>query len=109
MVGKPDAQRPFSLYIQDVQLYPDIKTKEVLARVTVLNNTGKLSKRFAAITGNGDPNAEKVNLLSKEEIEVTGDSSTIEIKYPMGASTFALGWVQTKPVLYESTVATGNG
>jgi hypothetical protein len=97
MVGKLALTARSPLYIEDVQLYPDIKAKEVLARITIGNSTGKPAKASIHLSA-----GVKLKLVSKQ-IEVNGDTSTVEVHYPMGAN--PLLWDEFNPNLYTMKVA----
>ena len=101
MVGKLALTARSPLYVQDVQLYPDIKAKEVLAKITIGNNTGKPAKGSLIISA-----GEKLRSLSKE-VEVNGDNTTIELHYPMGAN--PLLWDEFHPNLYTMKVQLQQG
>jgi hypothetical protein len=97
MVGKLALTARSPLYVQDVQLYPDIKAKEVLAKITIGNNTGKPANGSIHLSAGA-----KLKALSKD-IEVNGESSTLELHYPMGAN--PLLWDEFNPNLYTMKVA----
>jgi hypothetical protein len=102
MVGKLALTARSPLFVQDVQLYPDIKTKEVLAKITIGNSTGKPAKASIQLSATGQRStAEKLRPLSKE-IEVSGDNTTIELHYAMGAH--PLLWDEFNPNLYTMKV-----
>lgn len=102
MVGKLALTARSPLYVQDVQLYPDIKTKEVLAKITIGNSTGKPAKASIQLSAAGQRStAEKLKSLSKE-IDVSGDNATIELHYAMGAN--PLLWDEFNPNLYTMKV-----
>ena len=103
MVGKLfiAAYPPVSL--RDVQLFPDIKNKQVIARITINNTTGKtVTGSLNLIAKSGNPRAEKLNVI-KKDITITGDSATIELVYPMGQK--PLLWEEFHPDLYKMKVS----
>ncbi|HEX6431100.1 MAG TPA: glycoside hydrolase family 2 TIM barrel-domain containing protein [Niastella sp.] len=107
MVGKLALTARSALYIQDVQLYPDIKAKDVLAKIIVGNSTGKPVKATLQLFANSPHSmAEQLKPLVKE-IEVTGDSTTIEMRYAMGAH--PLLWDEFQPNLYAMKVQLQQG
>lgn len=101
MVGKLALTARSPLYVQDVQLYPDIKAKEVLAKITIGNSTGKSAKASLQLSA-----GEKLKPLS-QQIEVTGDNATFELRYPMGAN--PLLWDEFNPNLYTMKVQLQQG
>jgi hypothetical protein len=97
MVGKLALTARSLLYIEDVELYPDIKAKEVLAKITIGNSTGKPAKASIILSAGA-----KLRALSKQ-IEVNGGRTTVELHYPMGAN--PLLWDEFNPHLYTMKVA----
>ncbi len=101
------AARP-SLYINDVQLYPDIQKKQVVAHLHIKNISGKpvnAQLELSAISNN--PKVERLKEI-KKSIEVKGDSMTVDIVYPMGNS--PLLWDEFHPNLYSLKISLkGNG
>lgn len=97
-----------ALHIADVQLYPDVKNMQVVARVKVNNLNGNVvnaNLRLMAISTNSQ--AEGLAPLSKQ-IEVDGKSGEFEIIYPMGGN--SLLWDEFNPNLYSMKVLLeGNG
>lgn len=101
MVGKLALTALSPLYVQDVQLYPDINAKEVLAKITIGNSTGKPAKGSLTLSA-----GIKLKSLTKE-VEVNGDNATIELHYPMGAN--PLLWDEFHPNLYTMKVQLHQG
>jgi hypothetical protein len=107
MVGKLALTARSPLFVQDVQLYPDIKAKEVLVKMTIGNSTGKSVKGTVQLKAMALRSAaEKLQPLSKE-IEITGDSVNIEMRYAMGAQ--PLLWDEFNPNLYTMNVRLQQG
>lgn len=103
MIGKLFiAARP-ALYIEDVQLYPDIEKKQVIARVQINNSTGKsVRATINVIAAANNSMAEKLKVATKE-VEVAGDSAAVEIVYPMGSK--PLLWDEFHPNIYTMNVS----
>lgn len=102
------AARP-ATYIREVQVYPDIQKKQVVTRVTIRSRTGKPVKvRIEIGATSPNPQAEKLNPLTRE-ITLQGDSTTVEVNYPMGNA--PLLWDEFHPHLYTLKVrlTAGNG
>jgi hypothetical protein len=102
MIGKLFIMARTAVYLDDVQLYPDIKNKKVVARITInniTNTTGKISVRMQATSSN--PAAEKLQPLTKK-FEIKGKSNEFEIVYPMG--NHPLLWDEFHPNLYSLEV-----
>lgn len=99
MVGKLYLAAYSPVYLDDVQLYPDIKNKQVLVRATIKNSAEQSTQctvdLFAAPLNNA---TEKLNVV-KKEIKTQGDSTSIELIYPMGQH--PLLWSEFHPNLYK--------
>lgn len=107
MVGKLALTARSPLYVQDVQLYPDIQAKEVLVKLSIGNSTGEPAKaRLQLMATALRSTAEKLKPLSKD-IEITGDSTTLEMRYAMGAQ--PLLWDEFDPNLYSMNVQLQQG
>ena len=97
-----------ALHIANVQLYPDVKNKQVMARVEIRNITGKTAK------GSIQLNAHSINSEDSDlepvlkHFEVEGEIANLEILYPMGDN--PLLWDEFNPNLYSMNVSlTSNG
>lgn len=102
MIGKLFiAARP-ALYIEDVQLFPDIEKKQVIARMQINNSTGKsVRATINLMAASNNSVAEKLKLVT-EQVEVAGDSAAVEIVYPMGSK--PLLWDEFHPNIYTMNV-----
>jgi hypothetical protein len=102
MVGKLFLSARPSLFIEEIQLFPDIKNKQVVAHITIGNSSGKPVKaNIQLLATSNQPQTEKLKSLIKE-IEVKEDSTTVEIIYPMGEH--PLLWDEFHPNLYSLNV-----
>ncbi|HEY2581947.1 MAG TPA: glycoside hydrolase family 2 TIM barrel-domain containing protein [Mucilaginibacter sp.] len=100
--------RPLA-YIEDVQLYPDIKNNRVTAKIQVSNVTGiKAPVKIGLAATSANPHAESLNPLTKY-IKISGRDTTIELMYSMGK--YPLLWDEFNPNLYNLniTLAQSNG
>jgi hypothetical protein len=99
------AARP-ALYIDDVQLYPDVKNKRVVARIKVNNKTGATTNASIELVAESN-NDDAIDPLSKN-INIQDDYVNVEMVYPMGD--VPLLWDEFNPNLYSMQVRlTGNG
>jgi hypothetical protein len=100
------AARP-TTYIQEIQLYPDIRKKQAIARVTIRNRSGKSGKvRLELRAASANPRAETLDALTRE-ITLTGDSTTVEVVYPMGNA--PLLWDEFHPEVYTMNARLTSG
>ncbi|SEW51549.1 sugar-binding domain-containing protein [Chitinophaga arvensicola] len=102
MVGELSLTARPQVFLADVQLYPDIKNKRVLAKIQVKNTSGtrKVVTLDLAATP-GKPGAVKPKPLT-QEITLPEKDSTIAITYPMGNN--PLLWNEFHPDLYDMQV-----
>lgn len=99
MVGKLYLASYPPIYLDDVQLYPDIKNKKVLVRATIKNSTKKATQCTVDLFATSlDRATEKLSAITKD-IKTQGDSTSIELIYPMGQH--PLLWNEFHPNLYK--------
>lgn len=102
IVGKILLKAEPQLYISDVQLFPDIKKKEVVAKISLKNLTNASSKaQLKILVTSGHAKAAKLKPLTKIQT-INKDSSAISIVYPMGNN--PLLWDEFNPNLYNMKV-----
>lgn len=106
MIGKLFLEVRSPVYIDDVQLYPDIKKKQVVARIMVNNITGKpVNAHIRLLALSENPVSAKLNDVSKnQKIEKSG---SVEIVYPMGEN--PLLWSEFHPDIYKMRVSVSAG
>lgn len=102
MIGKISLSAKPQVSIDHVQLYPDIKSKKVIAKVWLDNNSklsAKASLSFLVTSRNA-----KAEKLTTHVVDVTidGDSSFFEFSYPMGNT--SLLWDEFSPNLYSMKI-----
>ncbi|WPU93201.1 glycoside hydrolase family 2 TIM barrel-domain containing protein [Mucilaginibacter sabulilitoris] len=101
MVGRLLLSAKPSISISDVQLYPDIKAKQVVARISVNNMTGKAANvSFKLLASTDRPDAEKLKEVSVTRL--VEKNATVEIAYPMGNQ--PLLWSEFTPDTYSMQV-----
>lgn len=99
------ASRP-AVFIDNVQLYPDIHKKQITAKITVsnkVNQSGKAELSVQAIAKT--TNAERLKPL-KTTILLQKEMNTVEVVYPMGNQ--PLLWDEFNPNLYTLSVQLKN-
>lgn len=100
MIGQLFLKAKPLVYIDDVQLYPDIKNKLVKARIQIINHTGKTVNTTINLLAT----CAKVPALRAlaKGTSVTKDTTVIEITYPMGEK--PLLWNEFTPDIYKMQV-----
>ncbi|MEZ2335297.1 sugar-binding domain-containing protein [Mucilaginibacter sp. RCC_168] len=100
MIGQLFLQPKPLVYIDDVQLYPDIKKKQVKARIQIKNTTGKAANvNVNLLATPKQPQALKA--LTKRL--TVAKNTVIEITYPMGEQ--PLLWSEFTPDTYKMTIS----
>lgn len=108
MVGKLYVAARPAIYIDNVQLFPNLKNKEVAVHLKIKNISGvPVKSTIQLFASSGNPKAEKLKAV-KWDIEAKGDSTLIDAVYPMGNN--PLLWDEFHPNLYsfKVSVAAGN-
>jgi len=101
------AARP-PVYINDVQFYPDLKKKQVIARIQINNITGRtVSARVGLTASSENPVAEKLESVTKDQN--IGETAALEMAYPMGKNPKL--WSEFHPDIYKMkvTLTTASG
>ncbi|HEX6846373.1 MAG TPA: glycoside hydrolase family 2 TIM barrel-domain containing protein [Chitinophagaceae bacterium] len=102
MIGKLSLIARPLVYIENIQLYPNINDKKVVGIIKVKNETGRPihaqieMKAVAETPGAGKLNSKFLDL------DLTGDSTTLEVDYNMGDR--PLLWNEFSPNLYNLNV-----
>lgn len=103
IVGKICLQAQPQCYIDDVQLFPDLEKKQVVATITYKNLTVASSKiQIQLLATSGNAKAEKAKPVTRQET-VSGDSGSVSITYPLG--TAPLLWDEFHPNLYNMHIS----
>lgn len=106
IVGKIGLQTTPLTYIEDIQVYPDVKNKKAIVKVNVEGNaSGTLTLK--AQSYNGD-RTRTVNPVSRS-FSAKNNSTLVEIDLPMGDD--LLTWDEFNPNLYKltATLTTAKG
>jgi hypothetical protein len=86
------------VYVDDVQLYPDIKHKKVIVKIKVANSIGRDVPIAVAIRAIGNKRASILKVLNRNFIAKAA-GSIIEMEYPMGND--PLEWSEFTPDFYK--------
>ena len=109
MIGQLFLEAKTPVYINDVQLFSDLKKKQVIARIQINNITGTtINTQIDIMATSGNPKAEKLKRIVKDQS--IGKSTVVEVVYPMGKNPML--WSEFHPDLYKmkvnvSTTASG--
>jgi hypothetical protein len=99
MVGKLYLAAYPLVHLDDVQLFPDIKNKQVVVRAIIKNSEEKAAHCTIDLLATSLNNTtEKLSAITKE-IKTQGDSTSIELIYPMGQH--PLLWSEFHSNLYK--------
>jgi len=103
IVGKIFLKAVHPVFIDDIQVFPDIQEKNTKVVITLLNNTtdsfeGKLQIQAESF------NTEAIHLVDKKthQFHISGQREKIEIIYPMGEN--VRFWSEFDPALYKLNV-----
>lgn len=107
IIGNISIEALDKVYIENVQLYPDMATKSVMARIVVANATGGEQLASLNLVVKSKNGTATFKPIDKEFVASKGES-TVEITYNMG-DTF-VAWSEFTPEIYQAvaTVTAGD-
>lgn len=107
MIGKLAIEARAQLYLGDIQLFPDLKNRQVKAKVKV-HNSGK-SQQSAVVELSVRPDGGDGRAVAplQKKVKVEGAVAEYELVYPMGQR--PLLWDEFNPNLYNMTVRVLSG
>lgn len=104
IVGRVELLARDPVWIDDVQVYPDVAARKARVRIVVRNATGgsaegslTLKSRSCGAQPPHEPPAKE------ERFAITGQQSSLDVDYPMGEQTQL--WDEFSPALYAMTVS----
>jgi hypothetical protein len=100
MIGQLFLEAKPLVYIDDVQLYPDIKNKQVVARIQINNTTGKATNVTVNLLATSKTPQELKTLTKKLSLT---KSTVIEMTYPMGKNPML--WSEFTPDIYKMKIS----
>ncbi|MGJ7032500.1 sugar-binding domain-containing protein [Niabella hirudinis] len=109
MIGRLELLARPKVFIEDVQLFPDIDKKQVTIKAVLVNAGNQpAAATLEALAGAATAGAEKLKPLIKK-ITAGRDTTRVELVYPMGQR--PLLWDEFAPNLYTMRLAlyTGSG
>ncbi len=104
IIGRIELRSTEAVWVQDVQVFPDVAGKKVRVQVEVCNETGtdvKAALSLAARSTNG-PRAHAAAVRS-QAARLSAKVNKIVLDYPLGSD--ALLWDEFSPAFYELDVA----
>ena len=103
MVGQLSITARPAVYIDEVQLFPNLKNNQVAVRLKIVNTSGAPVKSTIQLYASSDnPKAEKLK-PQKWVIQANSDSTSIDTVYAMGSN--PLLWDEFHPDLYSFKVS----
>lgn len=106
LTGKLFIQSRPLIYVDEVQIYPDLENKQVTAKITINNTSGKKSEATLQLLATAPiPQLKKLKSLSKK-IGLNPGITETTLTYPMGGT--PLLWDEFHPHLYRMKVKLTN-
>ena len=108
MVGKMELQARSQVLFEDIQVYPNLKTKTALVKIKLNNFTGKPAKgkiTLSAVSFNSDSK----HTLTPVEIPYVANTNMQELEYTLLFGDEMLMWDEFNPALYRLTASVTNG
>lgn len=104
IVGRMELQAKDRVWINDVQVYPDVRKKSAKVRVSVGGTTGRETIGKLTISA-GSLNTERKHSVTPRSVKFTANEpeTTIEIDYAMGND--VLLWDEFSPSMYKLKVS----
>jgi hypothetical protein len=103
MIGKIFVAARPAVYLDDIQLYPDLKNKQVQATIKIKSLNSNASTGYIELVAtSANAHSEKLKPV-KKQIKTEADSAEIELVYPMGND--PLLWDEFHPNLYSLKVS----
>jgi VCBS repeat-containing protein len=101
MIGKLYVAARPHVYIDNVQLFPDLKNKEVAVQLKMVNTSvAPVSSTIELFAASNNPKAGKLK-PQKWQVKIKADTTVIDAVYPMGNE--PLLWDEFHPDLYSFT------
>jgi len=108
MVGDLQLQARPLLFFDDIQVFPDMKTKSALVKIKVINQHGNSVKAKIVISANSFNTNKSFTVAPVEmPITVSGKESEIEMTLPIGENMQT--WDEFDPTLYKLSATLTSG
>ena len=104
IIGKIALEAIAPVYIDDVQIYPDVKNRKARVKITINNSTPTIFSGKIAISAKSfnSSKSDKTKEIESKIVVAQSDSKTIELDLPFGKG--MLSWDEFDPALYHLDV-----
>ena len=107
MIGKLELRAKPLLYISNVKVFPNIESKKILVKVTIVKAIGKTENySLRLFVSNIQRHSSEKLIKVNSEIIVSKDTTELELEYSMGNN--PLLWDEFNPNLYKLNVTIEN-
>jgi len=103
IVGKMQLQARSLVHFDDIQVYPNIKNKTALVKITVQNNLKNSFKGFISLYL-GSFNSDKAQMFAPVRIPLSAVAGKTEMEYTINFGDEMLTWDEFHPALYRMTL-----
>ncbi|MDP4275960.1 MAG: beta-galactosidase, partial [Bacteroidota bacterium] len=107
MIGRLCINARPALFINDVQLFPDLKSRQVIAKIKIRNLSGKAVQANLKLTAIPENPQEKSLISKAETVKVNSDSLSLEVACNMDNN--PLLWDEFHPNLYKMKITLTSG
>jgi hypothetical protein len=100
VVGKMFLESGYNVYLEDIQIYPDLSAKKAIIKVHIVNTTGKLFKgslHFGAQSYNSAISHQ--TKVFEQVVTIPAEGAMLEVTLPMGNEMQT--WNEFHPALYK--------
>lgn len=104
IVGKINLTATESVWIENVQIYPDVEKNTILVRVNIGNKKGKTGKGVINLSAKSRNGNQKHEVPAKDfPVSWTPEGGLVEVNYELGKD--ALLWDEYSPALYDLNIS----
>lgn len=104
IIGKIELRATDPVWIEDLQVYPDVRNKSAKVRVTIASDTAKTTEGKLTLQAQTS-HSKKQHKAAPKSVNFAASKlrTTIEVEYPMGDD--VLLWDEFSPNVYQMTVS----
>ncbi len=104
IVGRMELQARDPVWIDDVQVYPDVAAKKARVRIAIRNATGGPAKGLLTLKARPyQGQSAKGSAVKEETFTIDGRQSSLDVDYPLGEQVQL--WDEFSPALYTMVVS----